>query len=142
MTGGPIAGPGTRLIDTVAWVHLRDGMILGARTRGKDLFYIPGGKRHDGESDLQTLLREVEEELTVALAPDTVAHLGTYEAPVDEHTTGVVVRMACYTGDHSGTLAAGGEIEEIAWLSYADYDRVPPVDRLVFDDLRAAGRLR
>ncbi|WP_245641171.1 NUDIX hydrolase [Streptomyces megasporus] len=141
MTGGPVAGPGARLIDTVAWVHLRAGRILGARTRGKALFYIPGGKRHDGESDLETLLREVEEELTVAIAPDTVAHLGTYEAPVDEHTAGITVRMACYTGDHSGTLAAAGEIEEIAWLAYADRDRVPPVDRLVFDELRAAGRL-
>jgi len=141
---GSITGPGTGLIDTVAWVLLRDGRILGTRTRGKDLFYIPGGKRHDGESDLQTLLREVEEELTVAVLPSSVAHVGTYEAPVDGPAGGaggLVVRMACYTGDYRGTLAASSEIEEIAWLSYADRDRVPPVDRLVFDDLHAAGEL-
>ncbi|MFP8883773.1 NUDIX hydrolase [Streptomyces mangrovi] len=134
-------GPVRRLIDTVAWVHLRDGVILGARTRGKDLFYIPGGKRHAGESDEQTLLREVEEELTVAIVPGTVAHVGTYEAPVDADTPQVVVRMACYTGDYRGTLAAAGEIEEIRLLSYADRDLVPPVDQLVFDELHAAGRL-
>ncbi|WP_233221209.1 NUDIX hydrolase [Streptomyces carminius] len=140
-TTDAVTGPGTRLIDTVAWIHLRDGRILGTRTRGKELFYIPGGKRHDGESDVQTLLREVEEELTVAIVPGSVAHVGTYEAPVDRRTPDVVVRMACYTGDHRGTLAASSEIEEIAWLSYADRGRVPPVDQLVFDELRAAGEL-
>jgi 8-oxo-dGTP pyrophosphatase MutT (NUDIX family) len=143
MTGAadPISGPARRLIDTVAWVHLRDGAVLGTRTRGKDLFYIPGGKRHEGESDERTLLREVEEELTVAIVPGTVAHLGTYEAPVDADTPGVVVRMACYTGDYRGTLAASSEIEEIRWLTYADRGLVPLVDQLVFDDLRAEGRL-
>nr|WP_155074070.1 NUDIX domain-containing protein [Streptomyces taklimakanensis] len=120
---------------------MRDGLILGARTRGRDLFYIPGGKRHEGESDEQTLLREVEEELTVAILPDSIAHVGTYEAPVEAHASAPVVRMACYTGDYRGALAAAGEIEEIAWLSYADLGRVPPVDRLVFDELHADGRL-
>ncbi|MFH0241383.1 NUDIX domain-containing protein [Streptomyces sp. HK10] len=116
-------------------------MVLGARTRGRDLFYVPGGKRHTGESDEQTLLREVAEELTVAIVPGTVAHVGTYEAPVDADTPDVVVRMACYTGDYRGTLAADGEIEEIRWLAYADRALVPPVDRLVFDELHAGGRL-
>ena len=52
-------------IDTVAWVHLDSGRVLCARPRGKDIFYVPGGKREGGESDLQTLLREIAEELTV-----------------------------------------------------------------------------
>jgi hypothetical protein len=50
--------------------------------------------------------------------------------------------MTCYTADHTGTPAASSEIEEIAWLGYADRGRVSPVDQLIFDDLHAAGRLR
>ena len=61
------------MIDTVAWVHLEDGRILCARPRGKDVFYAPGGKREGGESDLQTLLREIAEELTVTLRPENAA---------------------------------------------------------------------
>jgi hypothetical protein len=38
--------------------------------------------------------------------------------------------------------AAAGEIEEIAWLAYADRDRVSPVDQVIFDHLHEAGRLR
>jgi ADP-ribose pyrophosphatase YjhB (NUDIX family) len=49
------------LIDTVAWVRVERGRILCARPRGKDIFYIPGGKREAAENDLETLLREVKE---------------------------------------------------------------------------------
>ena len=127
------------LIDTVAWVQLRNGMILCARPRGKDVFYIPGGKREGAESDLQTLLREIAEELTVELRPETVRHAGTYQA---DHPDGTVVLMSCYTAEYSGALAASSEIDELAWFGYADRPRVPPVDRLLFDDLNAAGWLR
>ena len=127
------------VIDTVAWVHLEHGRILCARPRGKDVFYVPGGKREGAESDLQTLLREIAEELTVALRPGTVRHAGTYQA---DHADGTVVRMSCYTGEYAGTLAASSEIDELAWFGYADRPRVPPVDRLLFDDLSAVGRLR
>ncbi len=131
------------VIDTVAWVHLENGRILCARPRGKDIFYVPGGKREGAESDLQALRREITEELTVALLPETVTHVGTYEAPLPGGgPDGAVVRMGCYTGDYSGTLAASSEIDELAWFSYADRPRVPPVDQLLFDYLKAAGQLR
>jgi 8-oxo-dGTP diphosphatase len=130
-------------IDTVAWVHLVNGKILCARPRGQDIFYIPGGKREGAETDLQTLLREIAEELTVALLPETVKHLGTYEAYQPHgQPGGAVVRMSCYAGGYSGTLAASGEIDELAWFCYADRPGVPLVDQLLFDDLNAAGELR
>ena len=127
------------LVDTVAWVCLEDGKILCARPRGKGVFFIPGGKREDGESDRQTLLREVTEELTVALRPETVRHVGTYQA---EQPDGAVVRMSCYTAEYAGTLAASSEIDELAWFGYADRLRVPPVDQFLFDHLYALGDLR
>jgi 8-oxo-dGTP diphosphatase len=66
------------MIDTVAWVHLENGRILCARARGKGVFYVPGGKREGAESDLQTLLREIAEELTVALRPGTIRHASAW----------------------------------------------------------------
>lgn len=69
------------LIDTVAWVRIEGGRILCARPRGKDVFYIPGGKREGAETDLQTLLREIEEELTVGLIRETVVHMRHVRGP-------------------------------------------------------------
>jgi 8-oxo-dGTP diphosphatase len=129
-------------IDTVAWVRMENGLILCARPRGKDVFYIPGGKREGAESDLQTLLREISEELAVTLVPETVRYAGTYEAEQPgAHPDGAVVRMICYTGDYRGTLAPSSEIDEFAWFSYADRPRVPLVDQLLFDALKATGQL-
>ncbi|WP_227982213.1 NUDIX hydrolase [Nocardia spumae] len=129
-----------RLIDTVAWVLIDNGRILCARPCGKHEFYIPGGKREGQESDLQTLLREIDEELTVALIPESARHVGTYEAELPGDTT-VSVRMACYTADYIGTLTPSSEIAEIAWFGYAERDEVPPVDQALFDDLVARGLL-
>ncbi|MFR9749594.1 NUDIX hydrolase [Nocardia sp. 004] len=133
-----------QLIDTVAWVRIEAGRILCARPRGKDVFYIPGGKREGSETDAQTLVREIEEELTVELRLDTLSHVGTYEAVQPGHGTGdaAVVRMSCYTADYRGTLVASSEIDEIGWFRYADRALVPPVDQLLFDDLVHAGLLR
>src|SRR6202021_2522959 len=108
------------LIDTVAWVRVENGRILCARPRGKDIFYIPGGKREGADNDLQTLLREISEELAVALIPETVRPAGTYEAEQPgAHPDGAVVRMSCYTGDYFGALAPSSEIDELGWFSYA-----------------------
>jgi 8-oxo-dGTP diphosphatase len=128
-------------IDKIAWIHLANGRILSTRSRGKDVYYLPGGKREPGETDLQTLVREIDEELSVAILPDSATHAGTFEAQAHGHTRGTTVRMTCYTADYRGTLTASSEIAELAWLSHADRHRVSPVDQLIFDHLRRTGRL-
>jgi len=138
MADSPVA---STLIDTVAWVHIEHGRILCGRPRGKDVFFIPGGKREGAESDLQTLVREIREELTIELLPETVVPAGSYEAFAHGPAGGPLVRMACYTAEYRGTLAASSEIEALAWFGYADRGLVPPVDQLLFDDLHTAGRL-
>ncbi|WP_181770388.1 NUDIX hydrolase [Amycolatopsis pittospori] len=130
------------MIDKIAWLHLRDGRILSTRSQGKSVFYLPGGKREPGESDTETLVREVREELTVEIAPASIAPAGIFEARADGHASDVVVRMTCYTAEFSGTLATSSEIEEIAWLGYEDRDRVSAVDKIIFDHLLETGLLR
>ncbi|MFK3649267.1 NUDIX domain-containing protein [Lysobacter enzymogenes] len=128
-------------IDKVAWICLRDGKVLGARSRGKDRFYLPGGKREAGESDAQCLTREIREELAVELRPDSIAYLATFQAQAHGHADGVLVRMICYAAEPVGEPSAAGEIEEWQWLGYADKHRASVVDGLVFDWLQERGAL-
>ena len=65
-------------IDKIAWIRLEDGKILSTRSHGKEVFYIPGGKREPGETDVQALVREIREELDVAIAPGSATHAGTF----------------------------------------------------------------
>ncbi|HVV09918.1 NUDIX domain-containing protein [Amycolatopsis sp.] len=124
-----------RLIDKIAWIHLEQGTILSTRSHGKDVFYLPGGKREPGESDVETLIREIDEELSVTVAPSSARHFGTFEAQAHGHQDGVLVRMACYTADYAGIISARSEIAEVQWLTHADRDRVSPVDQIIFDHL-------
>jgi hypothetical protein len=50
--------------------------------------------------------------------------------------------MTCYTAEYQGELQPDSEIEEIVWLTYADRDRVSPVDQIIFDQLHRAAKLR
>lgn len=129
------------IIDKIAWIRIDDGAILSSRSRGKDVYYIPGGKREPGEGDIDTLVREIEEELAVTIVPDTAQHVGTFQAQAHGHRLGTVVRMICYTADYEGVLEASSEVEELVWLTYSDRHRVSPVDQIIFDHLHETADL-
>ena len=62
---------------------VRDGRLLVARNRGRDLFYLPGGRRELEEFDADTLSREAMEELGVQLLPTTMQLIADVTAPRD-----------------------------------------------------------
>ncbi|WP_089940445.1 NUDIX hydrolase [Candidatus Entotheonella palauensis] len=129
-------------IDKLAWLYTQDRRILCARSRGKETFYIPGGKREAGETDHDALQREIREELSVELVPNSLSLAGVFEAQADGRPAGTTVRMTCYFGDYAGTLKAASEIAEFAWLAHADWAKTSEVDHVIFDWLKTRGELR
>lgn len=123
-------------IDKLAFIYIKNRQILMTLSKGKDIYYIPGGKREGNETDIEALSREVEEELTVKIIPATVKHYGTFEAQAHEKPDGTIVRMTCYEADFTGELQPSSEIQDIAYYSYARRDIVGPVDQIIFDDLK------
>lgn len=128
-------------VDALGWVHVHDGRLLAVRTAGKTAFYLPGGKREAGESDLDALRREVREEVTVSLLPDTLVPLGKFRAPAHDYPPGTAVDLVCYSADYEGEIRAAAEIEEVAWLRAEDFERCAPAVRLVIDELQRRGEL-
>lgn len=124
-------------IDKLAYIHLKDGKVLSTLSKGKDVWYIPGGKRESDETDQEALIREAEEELAVSLKPETIRHYGTFEAQAHGKPQGTIVRMTCYEADFNGELQPSSEIEQMAFVNYAWKDKSSPVDGLIFDDLKA-----
>ena len=130
------------VIDKVAFLYLQDGKILSTRSKGKDKYYIPGGKREAGETDIETLVREAKEELSVDIIESSAKLYGVFEAQAHGKAEGVIVKMTCYTAEFIGELKADSEIAEIVWLTTADMEAVSPVDKLIFADLKQKGLLK
>ena len=128
-------------IDKMAWLLINDRQVLGARSRGKAVCYLPGGKREEGESDQQALIREIREELAVDLVPASLQYAGVFEAQADGEPAGTRVRMTCYFADFTGTVAAAAEVEEVTWLTCADKAACSANARQVLDWLKAEGRI-
>ncbi|MEK3787008.1 MULTISPECIES: NUDIX hydrolase [Paenibacillus] len=128
-------------IDKIAWIHIEGRRVLGARSQGKEIFYLPGGKRDPGETDAEALIREIQEELSVHIVPATVALVGTFEAEAHGKSGGTPVRMTCYTAEYTGELQPDSEIAELSWLQYADRDRVSPASQLILEQLHASGQI-
>ncbi|MET8563830.1 NUDIX domain-containing protein [Streptomyces flaveolus] len=112
-------------LTSVGWVAHEDGRLLVVRTKGRDAFYLPGGKIEPGETPRQALVREVREELGLQLRPDALEHLTTVAAPAHARP-GVRLLMQCFTGTATGTPQVGREIAELAWLGPDDIDRCAP----------------
>ncbi|MCA9389937.1 NUDIX domain-containing protein [candidate division WWE3 bacterium] len=125
-----------KYIDKLAWIFLKDKKILTTLSHGKDTWYIPGGKREAGETDEQALIREVTEELSVDLIPETITYYGTFEAQAHGKPEGTIVRMTCYQAEYSGTLNPAAEVAAYDFFSSTPTEKVSPVDVLIFGDLK------
>ncbi|MBI2030281.1 NUDIX domain-containing protein [Candidatus Kaiserbacteria bacterium] len=123
-------------IDKLAWICVQDRKVLFVRSKNKDLFYTVGGKREGGESDEQALQREVQEEVAVALLPDTISYLTTFKAQAHAQPEGVMVQLKCFTADHQGDLTPSAEIAELIWLASADKDKTTTPGAMVLDWLK------
>lgn len=124
-------------IDKLAWICIKDKRLLCARSKGKDSYYIPGGKREIGENDQEALIREIKEELSVDLLTETIEYVGTFSAQAHDKPDGVTVKITCYRGEFSGEIRANAEIEEVIWLNYADKEKCSPVTKIIINWLNS-----
>ncbi len=131
----------SKVIDKVGWIFIQNQKLLCVRSYGKKLFYIPGGKREPGESDIETLRREVLEELSVDIG-QTTNYLGTFSAPADGQRADVIVTVKCYQAEFSGTLQPGSEIEEMRWLGADDLEACSQATVTILNDLIDKGLVK
>jgi 8-oxo-dGTP diphosphatase len=111
-------------LTSVAWLHVRDGRVLGVRTRGRDMFYLPGGKPEPGESHEDALRRELHEELGVHVRELRPAFVVT--APAHGLRVETILTMHCFRGAAVGAPQPAREIAELAWLDIAGDERAAP----------------
>src|SRR3989344_3272849 len=102
----------------VKWVGLliiKDRKYLLTREKGKDFYAVPGGGQENGENDLQTLKRELREELDLELT-FPVKHFLTTELPGKGEN--MIIHFTLYIPMDFvvGEINKGDDIEELLWI--------------------------
>lgn len=88
---------------------------------------------------METLIREIKEEMNVDIIPSSVTYYGTFEAQAHGKAEGIIVNMTCYTADFDGEPVASNEIEELRWFGKEGAEISSPVDKLIYADLLNRG---
>ena len=127
------------MIDKLAWIYIKDKKVLCCLSKGKTTYYSPGGKRQEGENDVEALVREIKEEVNVDLILDTVRYYGAFKAQAHGKPEGTYVKMSCYLSEYSGELEPNNEIEKIEWLDSKNLDLLSDVGKIIFKDLAEKG---
>lgn len=114
-----------RVIAVVAAL-IRDvgGRVLLVRKRGTTAFMQPGGKREAGETDVDALVREIDEELGCQALADSARALGTFECAA-ANEPGFTVQAAVYAIDVVGSVSIKAEIDEMVWVDPAALPDLP-----------------
>ncbi len=123
-------------IDKLGWIYIKDKKLLGTRSKKKDVYYIPGGKRKEGEADKEALTREIKEELDIELVPESLEFVNKFKAQAHGKPEGVTLQITCYSGNFKGEIKPRSEIEELIWLNYKDKEGATPMMQLILDWLK------
>ncbi len=105
------------MIDVVGGVIINEGKLLVVRSKGRDTFFLPGGTRETGESDLDTLEREIMEETSLIVKNSIF-----YTAFVTRNNDNTKeLNATVYLAETDGVASPDTEIEEIAWIDRKDF---------------------
>lgn len=129
-----IASTHRRIRIVAAVIRDESGRCLLVRKTGSSCFIQAGGKPEPGEAPLDTLEREIAEELGCEIDRESAEFDGEYSAPAanEAHT---IVDASVYRVSLKGRPNPSGEIDEIVWLNPADAGDLPLAPLTEFDIL-------
>ncbi len=105
----------TQIVVAAALIQNATGELLLVRKRGTDCFMLPGGKIEPGEMPVQTLARELREELGTTRRPLEARYIGIFTAAA-ANEAGLEVVAHLLAVDLDADVNPGAEIEDAIWV--------------------------
>jgi 8-oxo-dGTP pyrophosphatase MutT (NUDIX family) len=112
------------MIKTSALISVKNNKMLLVRVRDNTIWYFPGGKIESGETYLQTVIRELDEELNIQMSAEQLSYLG--EIITDNHDRTDMVSVHCYAGGITQKIEPAEEISELKWFDLDDTEFMAP----------------
>lgn len=109
------------LIPTGGLIVIKDNKLLLAYSNNKKAWYLPGGKIDLGESSIQCLYREIQEELRLVLNPEYLKFYCHISAPAYGEAQDVIMEQDCYLYELNEELRPDNEIGAVKYFDYETY---------------------
>jgi len=117
-------------------------MIMVRSAKNDEVFYTLGGKIENGESGIDCLRREVQEEAGVAIKEGSLKFLHEFEAPAHGREN-TLVNIQLYQGELTSEPVPSSEIVEIKYFdSSVDPKHLTPITLDMFAWLKNEGLIR
>ena len=101
------------------------GRVLVVRKQGTTCFMQPGGKPEPGETAAETLIRELDEELSLHVEESDLEPLGTFVSAAANEPGHRVIADAFALRAEPDQVVVQAELAELRWLEPGDRTSVP-----------------
>lgn len=108
---------------TAGLLVIKNKKLLLAYSNNKQCYYLPGGKVDNGETAIDALCREIEEELNVQLDKDKLTFFTHITAPAYGEENGVIMEQDCFITSQEIIPLASAEIGSLQYFSLASYQK-------------------
>lgn len=101
------------------------GALLTVRKKGSRYYMMAGGKIEVGETPIEALQRELQEELNLTLDLRTVTYLGVHQTQAVNEVDTWVHATIFHLPIEEVTLFPQAELAELKWLTLENYQQLP-----------------
>jgi len=83
-------------LPTAGLIVIENNKLLLSYSRNKKAWYLPGGKIDAGETSVEAIQREIQEELNIKLDPSLLKLYCHITAPAYGENTNIIMEQDCY----------------------------------------------
>lgn len=131
-----------KTLSTAGLISIRDKKLLLAFSRNKQAWYLPGGKVDTGETTIEALQREIEEELVLSIKTEELHYYCHISAPAYGEKNNLIMEQDCFLYELTEDISPTNEIEAVRFFSLEEYKSEPAQVLgvlVVFEKLTADG---
>lgn len=112
-------------LPTVGLIILNHDKLLLAFSKNKKAWYLPGGKVDFGETTIQSLKREIKEELNITLDSSLITYYCHIQAPAFGEESNIIMEQDCFIYKLDQEIIPGNEIEAVKYFDLKTYLKEP-----------------